>query len=77
MSKIENYASLDETVRCEFEQLWEMGESYVNDEDVEIITSLVNERELSSGYYLDTYVIGNGLTVMSIVPCEMSLPWPG
>ena len=66
MGKIENYASLDETVRCEFEQLWEMGESYVNDDDVIQITGLVNERGLSKGYYLETTVIGNGLSIMRI-----------
>jgi hypothetical protein len=66
MGKIENYALLDETIRCEFEELWTTGTSFVNDQDVDEITGLCAQRGLAHGYHLDVAVIGNGLTCLSI-----------
>ena len=66
VAKIQNYAHLDETIRICFEQLWNTGEYFVNEEDVDQITGLVYERGLSNGFYLETDVLGNGLAIMRI-----------
>ena len=67
MGKIENYASLDETIRCEFEELWNSGIAFVNEEDVTQITGLVKERGIASGYDLLSFNLDNGLFRMMIV----------
>ena len=63
---IENYAHLDETIRICFEELWNTGTSYVNEEDADEITALAHMRGIDDGYRLDVRVIGNGLTELKI-----------
>lgn len=66
MAKIKDYELLDETIRCEFEELWNIGKSIVNSEDVTQITELCRKRGLAKGYQVLSFDLDNGLCHMTL-----------